>query len=246
MTIRDSWRRCAVESRRVRAARTARSAQDSRGDLTWRCRTAIWWRSTMISVFLSLSGRGSRVSQPHSRMKIRYSRRKVTRADRAGAAAALLLFPQDQTWSRNPSSGPDDTISGTHRHAEALRLALRQSPRPLMRCVAELIRTLIKAARGALRAPRAGASALPQPREARRAPRRPYAVQPPLISRAGRHVAEFESCRLPRRTIVPLPVTASRSLSAVASLRDRLRRNQDPASTRQGSAPIEKTGSEQD
>jgi hypothetical protein len=53
--IRASWRRCAVESRRVRAARTARSAQVSRGELTWRCRTAIWWRSTRISVFLSLS-----------------------------------------------------------------------------------------------------------------------------------------------------------------------------------------------
>ena len=71
MTIRDSWRRCAAGSRRVRTARTARSAQVSRGDLTWRCRTAIWWRSTRISVFLTLSERGSRASQPHSRTRIR-------------------------------------------------------------------------------------------------------------------------------------------------------------------------------
>jgi hypothetical protein len=69
--IRDSWRRCAAGSGRVRAARIARSAQDSRGDLTWRCRTAIWWRSTRISVFLASSERGSRASQPHSRAKIR-------------------------------------------------------------------------------------------------------------------------------------------------------------------------------
>jgi hypothetical protein len=58
VTIRDSWRRRAVQSRRVRAARIARSVQDSRGDLTWRCRTAIWWRSTRISVFLALTRSG--------------------------------------------------------------------------------------------------------------------------------------------------------------------------------------------
>ena len=31
MTIRESWRRCAVDSRRVRPARMARSAHDIRG-----------------------------------------------------------------------------------------------------------------------------------------------------------------------------------------------------------------------
>ena len=36
-----------------------------------RCRMAIWWRSTRISVFLTLSERGSRASQPHSRTRIR-------------------------------------------------------------------------------------------------------------------------------------------------------------------------------
>jgi len=40
-------------------------------------------------------------------------------------------------------------------------------------------------------------------------------------------------CCLPRRTIVPLLAAASRSLPAVASLRDRCA-NLDPASTRQG------------
>src|SRR6266851_3802500 len=40
-------------------------------DLTCRCRMAIWWRSTRISVFLALSERGSRASQPHGRAKIR-------------------------------------------------------------------------------------------------------------------------------------------------------------------------------
>ena len=34
------------------------------GDLAWRCRTAIWWRSTRISVFLTSSERGSRASRP--------------------------------------------------------------------------------------------------------------------------------------------------------------------------------------
>ena len=71
VTIRASWWRCAVGSRRVRAAMTARSAHDSQGELTWRCRTAIWWRSTWISLFLTLSERGSRASQPHSRTKTR-------------------------------------------------------------------------------------------------------------------------------------------------------------------------------
>jgi hypothetical protein len=60
-----------MDSRRVRAARIARSAQVSRGDLTWRCRTAIWWRSTSISVFFTSLERGGRTSQPHSRAKIR-------------------------------------------------------------------------------------------------------------------------------------------------------------------------------
>ena len=71
MTISDSCRRRVVESRPVREARTARSAHVSWGDLTWRCRTAIWWRSTRISVSLALSERGSRASQPHSRTRIR-------------------------------------------------------------------------------------------------------------------------------------------------------------------------------
>ena len=60
-----------MDDRRVRAARTARSAHDSRGYLTSRCRTAIWWRSIRISVFLTLSERVSRASQPRSRKKIR-------------------------------------------------------------------------------------------------------------------------------------------------------------------------------
>ena len=51
----------------------------------------------------------------HNRAKIRYSRRKVTRADRAGAGAGPLLVNRDRSWGRNPSSGADGTISGTHR-----------------------------------------------------------------------------------------------------------------------------------
>jgi hypothetical protein len=82
--VRASWRRCAAGSRRVRAARTAWPARGSGGDLAWRGRTVIWWRSTRISMFLTLPGRGSKASQPHSRVRIRCSRRKVTRADRAG------------------------------------------------------------------------------------------------------------------------------------------------------------------
>ena len=64
MMIRDSWPRRAAESRRVRAARTARSAQDSRGELTWRCRTAIWWRLGVL-VVVGAGQQGQPAAQPH-------------------------------------------------------------------------------------------------------------------------------------------------------------------------------------
>ena len=47
----------------------------------------------------------------------------------------------------------------------------------------------------------------------------------------------------PRRTIVPLPAAASRPLPAVASLRDGFA---NPTSTREGSAPIEDDGADQE
>jgi hypothetical protein len=103
VTIRDNWRRCAVDSGRVRAARTVRSTQESRGDLTWRCRTATWWRSTWISVFLKSPERGSRASQSHSRTKIR----------KAGGRSQELIVPEP-CWPRcrSPQISPGAGIPG--------------------------------------------------------------------------------------------------------------------------------------
>ena len=137
VTTRDSWRRCAVESRRVRAASTARPAQVSRGDLTWRCRTPIWWRSTMISAFLTSSERGSRASQPH---EDEVSRRRARELIVLQSRPAPLLSPE--TSPRPVGEQESQLRGGWHdfRHpqgpgrpygsAPQPRAAAPRSPRP--------------------------------------------------------------------------------------------------------------------
>jgi len=71
--------RHAPDSNRGSAASTARSAQDSRGLLTWR-NTAIW-RNTRISAFLDCALRASNPSQARLSRKIRYSSRTATTDD---------------------------------------------------------------------------------------------------------------------------------------------------------------------
>jgi len=66
------------------------------------------------------------------------------------------------------------------------------------------------------------------------------ALSSPQISQAHRSRGRDDAqCRLPRRSIVLLPAAASRSLPAVASLRDGFA-NLDPASTRQDPAAARK------
>jgi hypothetical protein len=55
------------------------------GDLTWRCRTAIWWRSTMISAFLTSS---ERVAGPASTA--------ARRSGKAGGRSRELIVPQSR------------------------------------------------------------------------------------------------------------------------------------------------------
>ena len=70
--------RCFPGRSRIRAARTARSAQSSRG-LGWARRsTATSCRSTGSSASVDAGERPSKTSQPPGRTKIRYSRRKDT------------------------------------------------------------------------------------------------------------------------------------------------------------------------
>jgi hypothetical protein len=81
VTIRCN--RHAPDSNRVNAANTARSAQDSRGLLTWRRNTATSWRSTRISAFFDFALRASSPSQARICRKIRYSSRSATADDHA-------------------------------------------------------------------------------------------------------------------------------------------------------------------
>ena len=81
VTIRCS--RQAWDSNLVSAANIARSAQDSRGLLTWRCNTATSWRSTRIFAFFDCELRVSSPSQAMSCRKIRYSSRTATTDDHA-------------------------------------------------------------------------------------------------------------------------------------------------------------------
>jgi transposase len=71
------------DSNRVRAANTARSAQDSRGLRTWRRNTATSWRSTRISAFFDCALRASSPSQATSCRKIRYNSRTAMTDDHA-------------------------------------------------------------------------------------------------------------------------------------------------------------------
>jgi hypothetical protein len=79
-------RRQTGDSNRVSAANTARSAQDSRGLLTWRRNTVTECRSTRISAFLDCALRASSPSQAMTCRKIRYSSRNDTAHDHAQTA----------------------------------------------------------------------------------------------------------------------------------------------------------------
>ncbi len=63
--------RRALDSNPDRAVISARSAQDRRGRLTWRRRSAFSWRSSRISAVLAASLRARSASQPRSCRKIR-------------------------------------------------------------------------------------------------------------------------------------------------------------------------------
>jgi hypothetical protein len=76
VTIRCS--RHTRDSNRVKAANTARSAQDSRGLFTWRRNTVTACLSTRISTFLDCALRASSPSQAITCRKIRYSSRTAT------------------------------------------------------------------------------------------------------------------------------------------------------------------------
>ena len=76
-------RRQTADNNGVKAANTARSAQDSRGLLTWRRNTATSCRSTRISAFFDCALRASSPSQAMSCRKIRYSSRTATVDDHA-------------------------------------------------------------------------------------------------------------------------------------------------------------------
>jgi hypothetical protein len=92
----------------------------SRGDLTWRCRTAIWWRSTRISVFLTLPGAGQQgqpAAQPRRSGRAGRSRELIV----PESELAPLLADRDLSGSRNPSSGADGTVFGTHKSRLKLR-----------------------------------------------------------------------------------------------------------------------------
>jgi hypothetical protein len=69
--VTNRWSRCCFGSRRVNAARTARSGQKERGRLTCRRKTATSWRKRRISAFLDACARASSPSQPKSWQKIR-------------------------------------------------------------------------------------------------------------------------------------------------------------------------------
>jgi hypothetical protein len=76
-------RRQTAHNNWVKAANTARSAQASRGLLTWRRNTATSYRSTRISAFFDCALRASSPSQAMSCRKIRYSSRTATVDDHA-------------------------------------------------------------------------------------------------------------------------------------------------------------------
>jgi hypothetical protein len=79
VTIRGN--RQAGDSDRVSAANTARSAQDSRGLLTWRRNTVTSGRSMRISALFDCALRASSPSQAVNCRKIRYSSRTTTTDD---------------------------------------------------------------------------------------------------------------------------------------------------------------------
>jgi len=69
--VTSRWTFTGFGSHRINAARTARSAQSSRGLLLVRRRTAISWRSTSSSASFEAAERASSTIQPTSRAKIR-------------------------------------------------------------------------------------------------------------------------------------------------------------------------------
>jgi hypothetical protein len=130
---------------RISAARTARSAQSSRGRGWVRRSTATSCRSTRSSAFLEADDRPSRTSHPQTRTKMRSSRRKET--DDHDAVQLTWLSPQftgqADFWHptgagisgwrhlrRQPSRG-----QAGHRPGDR---AVRRTKRPAARLRAEL------------------------------------------------------------------------------------------------------------
>src|SRR5213592_2876249 len=91
---------------RIGAARTARSAQSSRGRELARRSTATSCRSTSSSASLEADERPSRTGQPQTRTKIRYSRRRDT-ADHHGP---LLALPNRCSSQDGQTSASADSV----------------------------------------------------------------------------------------------------------------------------------------
>ncbi len=95
---------------RISAARTARSAQSNRGRGWVRRSTATSCHSTSSSAFFDAADRLSRTSQPQSRTKMRYSRRKDTDDHDALRLALAIIAGQRH-----------DTVLTPHRLISARR-----------------------------------------------------------------------------------------------------------------------------
>ncbi len=88
--IRRTWRRWLPGSNRASAARTARSAHDSLGFLTWRWSTATWWRKIRISASFARSERASKATRRLRRFRRRQPR--VPAGRRLGPVAERRLL----------------------------------------------------------------------------------------------------------------------------------------------------------
>ena len=101
------WQRSARGSRRMRAAKIARSAQSMRGRGLVRRRTATSWRSTRSSTSLAADVRHDSRTSPSTCQKIKYSNRSdtpgscLTSDHRWSATPARLLAPH----GRRPATG---------------------------------------------------------------------------------------------------------------------------------------------
>jgi hypothetical protein len=188
--------------------------------------------------------------QPAARWRI-VTDHPLSATSAVGADRPLPILPADSArWAgvsitavsvRRSSGSASSALSGSCVHLDGGEQHRRHKC-----CVAESRCSCTSSAaplRGAAGRRQRPASGLG---EAPAGPRRPSRSQPAadLLGSLGPATGAGR-CRLPRRSSVPLPAAASRSLPLVASLRDQLALNQDATPTGSGLAPAWKDGKEQ-